>query len=94
MTLARLTSYGSESWTVKTNERQLIPTEMCFFRSVRYTLWDHRRNGDIVKELQIPQVTEFIGRAIAEAVSCRLPTTAAWVEAQVRSCGICVLKKW
>jgi hypothetical protein len=27
------------------------------------------------------------GRAIA--VSCRLPTEAAWVQAQVRSCGIC-----
>jgi hypothetical protein len=28
-------------------------------------------------------------RAIAQAVSRRLPTTAAWVQAQVRSCEIC-----
>jgi hypothetical protein len=29
------------------------------------------------------------GRAIAQPVSCRLPTAAARVRAQVRSCGIC-----
>jgi hypothetical protein len=29
-----------------------------------------------------------IGRAIAQAVSCRLPTTAARVRAQIKSCGI------
>jgi hypothetical protein len=29
------------------------------------------------------------GRAIARAVSCLLPTLAAWVRAQLRSCGIC-----
>jgi hypothetical protein len=29
------------------------------------------------------------GRAVAQAVSCRLPTAAARVRAQVRSCGIC-----
>jgi hypothetical protein len=29
------------------------------------------------------------GRAIAQAVSRRLPTAAARVRAQVRSCGIC-----
>jgi hypothetical protein len=29
------------------------------------------------------------GRTIAQAVSRRLPTAAAWVRAQVRSCGIC-----
>jgi hypothetical protein len=28
-------------------------------------------------------------RAVAQAVSCWLPTVAAWVRAQVRSCGIC-----
>jgi hypothetical protein len=30
-----------------------------------------------------------IGRAIAQAVSRRLPTAAAWVRAQDRSSGIC-----
>jgi hypothetical protein len=29
------------------------------------------------------------GRAIAQAVSRWLPTAAAWVRSQVRSCGIC-----
>jgi hypothetical protein len=29
------------------------------------------------------------GRAIAQAVSRRLPTSAAWVRSQVRSCGVC-----
>jgi hypothetical protein len=29
------------------------------------------------------------GRYVAQAVSCRLPTTAARVRAQVRPCGIC-----
>jgi hypothetical protein len=29
------------------------------------------------------------GRAIAQAVSCRLPTTVARLRSQVRSCGIC-----
>jgi hypothetical protein len=31
----------------------------------------------------------FLGRTIAQAVSQRLPTLAARVRAQVRSCGIC-----
>jgi hypothetical protein len=29
------------------------------------------------------------GGAIARAISRRLPTTAAWVQVQIRSCGIC-----
>jgi hypothetical protein len=73
MALDRLTSYGSESWTVRTNERQLISTEMCFFTTMRYTLWNHKRNRDVMKELQIPQVTDFIWHAIAQAVSCQWP---------------------
>jgi hypothetical protein len=40
----------------------------------------YRRNGGITVE---------IGRAIAQAVSSRLPTAAARFRAQVRSCGIC-----
>jgi hypothetical protein len=31
---------------------------------------------------------KFVDGAIAEAVSCRFPTAAAWVRYQVRSCGI------
>jgi hypothetical protein len=35
------------------------------------------------------QLISYGGRAIAQVVSRRPPTTAAWVRAQVRSCGIC-----
>jgi hypothetical protein len=31
----------------------------------------------------------YLGRVIAQAVSRRLPTAAARVRAQIRSCGIC-----
>jgi hypothetical protein len=62
-TLARLVlSYGSEAWTVRrTDERRLISAEMCFLRSTAgYTCWDHKRNEDILTELQISEITEFI----------------------------------
>jgi hypothetical protein len=36
-----------------------------------------------------PHLYIYIGRAIAQVVSCQLPTAAAPVRAQVRSCGIC-----
>jgi hypothetical protein len=42
-------------------------------------------NGDVFDMLVIVQ----IGRAITQEVSRRLPTVAARVRAQVRSCGIC-----
>jgi hypothetical protein len=35
------------------------------------------------------ELRAYLGRAIAQAVSRRLPTAAARVRAQVRSCGIC-----
>jgi hypothetical protein len=41
---------------------------------------------DIVKE---SKVRWMLGRAIAQAVSRWLPTAAAQVRSQVRSCGIC-----
>jgi hypothetical protein len=34
---------------------------MCFLRrTAGYTRWDHKRNEDILTELQISQITEFI----------------------------------
>jgi hypothetical protein len=36
-----------------------------------------------------PWYLHLKGRATAQAVSRRLPTAAAWVRSQVRSCGIC-----
>jgi hypothetical protein len=61
-TLARpVLSYGSEAWTVRTDERRLISVEMRFLmRTAGYTGWDHKRNDDILTELQISQITEFI----------------------------------
>jgi hypothetical protein len=62
-TLARsVLSYGSEAWTITgTDERRLISAEMCFLRrTVGYTHWDHKTNEDILTELQISQITEFI----------------------------------
>jgi hypothetical protein len=35
--------------------------EMCFLgRTAGYTHWDHKRNEDILTELQISQITEFM----------------------------------
>jgi hypothetical protein len=62
-TLARLVlSYGSEAWTIRrTDERRLISAEMHFLRrTTGYTSWDHKSNEDILTELQISQITEFI----------------------------------
>jgi hypothetical protein len=38
----------------------LISAEMHFLRTAGYTRWDHKRNKDILTELQISQITEFI----------------------------------
>jgi hypothetical protein len=54
-------SYGSEAWTIRrTDERRLISAEMRFLRrTAGYTGWDHKRNEDILTELQMSQITEF-----------------------------------
>jgi hypothetical protein len=55
-------SCGSEAWTIRrTAERILISAEMRFLRrTAGYTCWDHKRNEDILTELQVSQITEFI----------------------------------
>jgi hypothetical protein len=54
-------SYGSEVWTIRTDEKRLISAEMRFLcRTARYTRWDHKRNEDTLTELQMSQITEFI----------------------------------
>jgi hypothetical protein len=61
-TLARpVLSYGSEAWIIRsTDERRLISAEIRFMmRPAGYTHWDHKRNEDILTELQILQVTEI-----------------------------------
>jgi hypothetical protein len=59
-TVARpVLSYGSEAWTVRrADERRSISAEMRFLRrTAGYTSWDHRRNEDILTELQLSQIT-------------------------------------
>jgi hypothetical protein len=55
-------SYGSEAWTKRrTDERRLISAEIRFLsRTAGYTRWDHKRNEDILTELQMSQIREFI----------------------------------
>jgi hypothetical protein len=39
-----------ESWTVRTDEKRLMPAEICFMRRVvGYAISDHVRNGKIKK---------------------------------------------
>jgi hypothetical protein len=62
-TLARpVLSYGSEAWTIRRiDDRRLISAEMRFLRrTAGYIRWDHKINEDILTELQILQITEFI----------------------------------
>jgi hypothetical protein len=60
-TLARpVLSYGSVAWTIRSDERGLIPEMRFLRRSSGYTHWDHKRNEDILTELQISQIKEFI----------------------------------
>jgi hypothetical protein len=60
--MAPVLSYGSEAWTIRgTDDRTLISAEMRFLkRTAGYTRWDHKINEDILTELQISQITEFI----------------------------------
>jgi hypothetical protein len=55
-------SYESEAWTIRrADEKRLISAEMRFLRrTAGYTRWDHKRNKDILTELQFSQITEFI----------------------------------
>jgi hypothetical protein len=54
-TLARpVLSYGSEAWTRRTDEKRLISAQRRFLRrTAGYSCWDHKRNEDILTELQI-----------------------------------------
>jgi hypothetical protein len=52
--------YGSEAWTIRTDEKRLISAEMLFLRrTAGYSRWDHKKEG-ISTELQMSQITEFI----------------------------------
>lgn len=62
-TLARpVLCYGSEAWTLhKHEESRIIANEMKFMRrTAGYTKWDRRRNEEILHELQITPVLDYI----------------------------------
>jgi len=56
--------YGSEIWTHrKKDKKRLTPVEMkCFRRIAGYTLFDHKRNEEILEELKIESVDEKVRR--------------------------------
>jgi hypothetical protein len=75
--------YGSEAWTIRrTDERRLISAEMCFLsRIAGYTRWDHKRNEDILTELQTSQIIELMYQYrknwkehVDRMISDRIPT--------------------
>ncbi|KAJ4445242.1 hypothetical protein ANN_07043 [Periplaneta americana] len=50
--------YGSEAWTLKKkDESRITANEMKFMRyTAGYTKWDHKRNEDVMEELQLEPV--------------------------------------
>jgi hypothetical protein len=54
--------YGSEAWTIrKADEKRLQGAEMKFLRKTAgFTLWDHKRNEEILKNLQVEPIFKFI----------------------------------
>jgi hypothetical protein len=62
-TLARpVLMYGSEAWTIrKADEKRLQAAEMKFLRKTAgLTIWDHKRNEEILKNLKVEPVSKFI----------------------------------
>lgn len=62
-TLARpILCFGSEAWTIRNIDSQrLTAAEMRFMRrTAGYTRMDHIKNFDIMKELQIEPITEYL----------------------------------
>jgi hypothetical protein len=60
------------------------PFSGCFMVLLKTLFQEHRLYG-----IQCDDSYEWLSRAIAQAVSRRLPTAAARVRFQVKSCGIC-----
>jgi hypothetical protein len=54
--------YGSKTWTLqKHTHKPITAAEMRFLtKTANYTLFDHKRNQDIIKELRIEPVLEKI----------------------------------
>jgi hypothetical protein len=89
-------SYGRNPrfvyWTLFTLRVAAIPGSYIQWRNVALSLSGSNYDRDRIARYLWPQPSPaptYIGRAIAQAVSHRLPTAAARVPAQVWSCGIC-----
>jgi hypothetical protein len=64
-TLARpMLCYGSEAWTIrKTYESRITACKMKFMhRTPRYTKWDMKRNEEVLKELKVEPILDYICR--------------------------------
>jgi hypothetical protein len=61
-TLARPVLIGSEAWTIrKTDENRLQVAEMKFMKKTAgFTLWDHKRTEEILKNLKVEPISVFI----------------------------------
>ena len=62
-TLARPTHcYGSEAWTLRKGvESKISSSEMNFMRyTTGYIKWDYKRNGDVLKELNLEPVIIYM----------------------------------
>ncbi|KAJ4435991.1 hypothetical protein ANN_18615 [Periplaneta americana] len=62
-TLARpVLCYGSETWTLrKKDESRITANEMKFIRyTAGYTKWNHKRNEDVMEELQLETVINHV----------------------------------
>ncbi|KAJ4450125.1 hypothetical protein ANN_01532 [Periplaneta americana] len=57
-------SYGSEAWTVKNKDvSRITASQMRFMRATAgYTRWDHKKNEDLMQELQIEPIMQFISK--------------------------------
>ncbi|KAJ4428526.1 hypothetical protein ANN_24570 [Periplaneta americana] len=56
--------YGSETWTIRTKaESRLTAGEMRFMRrTAGYTKWDRKKNEDILQELNVSSILDYISR--------------------------------
>ena len=61
-TLARpVLSYGSEAWTLRNHEiSRITACEIRFMRTAGYTKFDHKRNEDVLKQLKVTPVMDYI----------------------------------
>jgi hypothetical protein len=56
--------YGSEAWTIrKIDESRITACEMKFMRrTAGYTKWDLERNEEVLKELKMEPILDYICR--------------------------------